>query len=788
MKVVIDLRVLSTPAGERGMGRYSRQVVAALANASGIETAALIFPEPHEHLVAELEELGVEILRVNHDWLRPTSWRMSMAITTYLEQKITEWGADVFIDATPFIHPPRVDLGDIPVLAVFYDLIPFFHHRDYLATHEAMKNYTLHARGVARADHILAISDAVARDSINVLSASTDRLSVMYPALDSLYLRGDVQLDASLVPSEPFTVAVTGVHKSKGLKPFLKAYQEARAAGVPHKLVIVLPEAFTLDVVRDWDPALIRDVDFRAEVSELEKVSLQALAEFVVHPSIEEGFGIPLAEAVALGKPTIAADTPLNREITSTGTLSFEFDGGSGLRDAIVRLASDERLLQELRDGSRNDWEVLRPKVNGRIDIATVLQATVAAAAERTSGRRCAISSTAPPEVCGIGDYAAELAASLATLAKVDYFVDSPATPDIIEDINMGVRPLASLPAVQDTYSDVFIQVGGSYGFTGQLAMLASGVLRDPWVTVHDYNMTLGLRTIWAQKIPERSFLVDVVAAEPEEHARFVAGILFDSEDEQTVVDHLQNLPLNSWIFEAAGGVISHLEPPENSVSARFADKVHVFPMGVPDPYAKRYLPAPARSDGTIVIGTLGNVVRTKLIEVLIAASVRVARVNPDLDVKLRIVGPQVDPGYLAELKRLTAKLDARDIVCFTSRIADDQILSELRSWDIGVALRDPIRGGMSAALLRMLAMGMPIVMSDIADWGHVPEGSVLRIPTVASDDVAPEDLLAAELNRLCRDGGARQEFAAASRAAYLEFFRIETMASNYLNVGDTSA
>lgn len=788
MRVAADLRVLSTGAADRGMGRYTREVIRAFLAVPEIDVFGITFEDPNEELVAELESQGMKVLAAVEYGNLDSRWQLSQHFTTELETILREHDIDVFLDCSPYVVPGRLDLGAVATVPIFYDLIPFFHQHEYLEDYDfdSLSSYVLASRVIARADHVIAISGAVGQDAHNVLGLSEDKVTVHYPALDADYLSRTKRIDSSLVPQGDFTVAVTGVHKSKGLKSLLTAYQQVRANGSDLQLVVVLPEDWTLAKAMKLGPALTDGVDFRIAISETEKVSLQTFAKFVIHPSIEEGYGIPMSEAIAVGTPVIAAENPLNREIGNKGVEFYESGNPNSLAQAIARLCADDAALATLRSGIAEDWAELKPKLSGNIDVMHVLNSAKTNAERRAAQAKFALSGPLPPIVCGIADYTGELAVAMSQQATVDVFVDTDTPPALLDRKDIGIRPLASLPTVQDEYERVFVQVGGEPWFTGQLETLASGKLKQPWVTIHDYGMALGLWRTWKLTMPERSFLIDVVAKEPDsDKAQRVVDAVTGPTDMPTLGPKLNDVSLNAWLMQSAAGVISHLPPPEGAVPPGTEAKVTVFPLGAPDPYAQRPVHRTAGRNSQLVVGTFGTVVPTKLVHEIIEATARLRFLGTN--VKLRVVGPTPDLEYLGQLHELIKELDVEDLVEFIDRVNYEHLADELASWDIGIALRDPIRGGMSAALVRMLSIGMPLIMTDTVDWSTVPIGAVLRVSSPNSK-IPLGDELAATLSRLCADEALRHDMAAKSRAAYRQYFTAESMATNYVNVGLSNA
>ena len=89
-----------------------------------------------------------------------------------------------------------------------------------------------------------------------------------------------------------------------------------------------------------------------AEVCDLDSRALADLiagARAVLAPSFEEGYGLPIVEALALGTPVIATDTPAAREVSQGRARLLAAIDGEGWMREIERLASDEAYYASLR-------------------------------------------------------------------------------------------------------------------------------------------------------------------------------------------------------------------------------------------------------------------------------------------------------------------------------------------------------------------------------------------------------------------------------------------------------
>ena len=133
----------------------------------------------------------------------------------------------------------------------------------------------------------------------------------------------------------------------------MDAFAEARRRGVTHELVCVGPYGWSSrDLYTHIDRlGLRRVVHFTGYVPVEDLPVIYNLAEVFVFPSIYEGFGLPVVEAMACGTPVITAASSSLEEIAAGAAEMIDPAQTEPLADAIVRLSRDgyrrEHLAQQ---------------------------------------------------------------------------------------------------------------------------------------------------------------------------------------------------------------------------------------------------------------------------------------------------------------------------------------------------------------------------------------------------------------------------------------------------------
>ncbi len=158
------------------------------------------------------------------------------------------------------------------------------------------------------------------------------------------------------------------------------------------------------------------------------------------------------------------------------------------------------------------------------------------------------------------------------------------------------------------------------------------------------------------------------------------------------------------------------------------------------------------------VVGCFGLVTREKRIETVARAVGRLKDLHPN--VRLLLAGQVSDAAWLDDLLARTA-VASRTIV--TGRLREDEFTVAMAATDVVVHLRYPTARETSAALLRVLAQGRPVVVSDIANQSEIPDDVVRRI-----DPVDEEGDLTRALDRMFNNPGGARAMGDRARAFVL--------------------
>lgn len=207
---------------------------------------------------------------------------------------------------TQYVVPPNVGL---PTVVTVHDL-SFEHHPEWMPPHDRIAFRALVPRAVRSACHILTVSEFTRDDIVGRYGVNPSRITVTPNGLDPSF--GPCGRRPA---GDPYLLFVGALQPRKGLPTALAAL--ARLADAP-PLVVVGPTRHRGEV-RSLVARLGLEgrVRFRGHVSAEELAALYRGAAAFVFPSLFEGFGLPVLEAMASGAPVVTTTAGALPEVTA---------------------------------------------------------------------------------------------------------------------------------------------------------------------------------------------------------------------------------------------------------------------------------------------------------------------------------------------------------------------------------------------------------------------------------------------------------------------------------------
>ncbi|MDW8318199.1 MAG: glycosyltransferase family 1 protein [Anaerolineae bacterium] len=351
MHVVVDY----TPAVHQGagIGRHTRGLVQGLAAVLQEEKLAhsitlLVFGRPSG---------GVRVPAGCAVRVVPVSAR-ALAIAwhrLHLPWPVTWLGVrgDLY-HASDFVLPPT---GGMPALVTVHDLSFLAVPQCADAGLRAYLNRVV-PRSVRRAQHVLADSENTKRDLVRLLDVPADKITVVYPGVEPRFRPVEDAAALAAVRRKyglgqgPFVLGVGTLEPRKNWPALIRAWaQLRRTTSLPHRLVIAGGKGWLYDAIFQTaeETGLAEAISFPGFVDDADLPALYSAADVFVYPSLYEGFGLPVLEALACGTPVVCADNSSLPEAAGDAALLVNAADEEALAAALYRLLTDDVLRQSLR-------------------------------------------------------------------------------------------------------------------------------------------------------------------------------------------------------------------------------------------------------------------------------------------------------------------------------------------------------------------------------------------------------------------------------------------------------
>jgi glycosyltransferase involved in cell wall biosynthesis/2-polyprenyl-3-methyl-5-hydroxy-6-metoxy-1,4-benzoquinol methylase len=385
---------------------------------------------------------------------------------------------------------------------------------------------------------------------------------------------------------------------------------------------------------------------------------------------------------------------------------------------------------------------------------------------------KLAVFSPLNPQPSGISDYTEELLPRLARGAEVDLYVDGfePSNPAVIANFKrFDYARHPHLLRRLDRYDAVLYQFGNDPRYHAGM----HAVMREvPGIVVlHDFAYQHFFIGLSQMREDPGVYLRELEACEgalerSRAEAAFAAGVL------PPQLASPLTWPLNQRLVAGARGVIVHSAWAE----ARLKEQGVVAPVAhIPllVEFADAAVPSAGMGkSGEAFLGSFGLATPEKGIERTLRC---LAALRAEYAFRYWVVGggnPHCDVAGLAE------RMGLADRVTITGHVPFSELRCRMAAMDIGINLREGTVGETSASLIRLLAAGVPCVVTDVGGFHELPEDCVVKIPAGAAGDAELER----GLRRLLDDPLLRVSMGARARAYAAEMHSSRRAGDAYLD------
>jgi glycosyltransferase involved in cell wall biosynthesis len=241
----------------------------------------------------------------------------------------------------------------VPTLMTVHDLA-FEHYRDHVPRLVGAYYRHFSPRYARRAERLLAVSGATRDDLLACYGLDPDRVEVVHNGVSERFrpLSPAEQEDAraQFAAGRPYFIYVGSVHPRKNLERLLRAFDRYADADAGQDLLLAGRMAWQTGGVRET----LQSMKHRNRVhlaGHMEPGPLQLAlggASALLYPSLHEGFGIPIAEAMQADVPVMTSNRSSMPEVAGAAALLVNPESEGEMAEAMQRLSLDAGLREQL--------------------------------------------------------------------------------------------------------------------------------------------------------------------------------------------------------------------------------------------------------------------------------------------------------------------------------------------------------------------------------------------------------------------------------------------------------
>jgi glycosyltransferase involved in cell wall biosynthesis len=355
MKIAVEARYLLTKE-KSGVERYTYALLAAMAQQEGDHSLEL-----YVHRRPRLDEREMVATFLNSPRCRfHVVPPMKLWLKLWMPLAARLQGADAGIfpgSILPWYVP-------FPSVMVVYDLCWSVYPECY-PEREISIFRDIYPRSLAAAKMVFAISEWTKEDIQRVYGTPTEKIRVVPCGADSSYTpiaeaAERVRAEWGLEPG--YILAVGTLHPRKDIGTLLRAYALMESDAPP--LVLVGPSGGATDDLKKIadEVGIAGRIRWLHFAPQQQMPALYSAAGVFVMPSLYEGFGLPVLEAMACGAPVVCSDATVFPEVTAGAALLVEPRNEQAFAKAMAQVLAERHLAEEMRAKglarARNyDWE-----------------------------------------------------------------------------------------------------------------------------------------------------------------------------------------------------------------------------------------------------------------------------------------------------------------------------------------------------------------------------------------------------------------------------------------------
>lgn len=242
----------------------------------------------------------------------------------------------------PFFFKPKIKKKPTIVMTV-HDVIPLLFPKYNIYRRRIYFKYILKHR-FKFVDYFIVPSQCVKNDLIKYFNLSSEKIGVIYEGVSNKYKPNKNK-------NKNYILAVSTLEPRKNFERIIKCYLYLRERNIINEdLFIIGKTGWYYNKILDIPIEHKRKIHFLGFVSENSLIEYYQNAKYFIFPSLYEGFGLPVIEAMACGCPVITSNRSSLPEIAGKAAILINPENEKQLEKSMVQLSSNDGLRNKLTE------------------------------------------------------------------------------------------------------------------------------------------------------------------------------------------------------------------------------------------------------------------------------------------------------------------------------------------------------------------------------------------------------------------------------------------------------
>ncbi|GAC1391839.1 MAG: glycosyltransferase family 1 protein [Ktedonobacteraceae bacterium] len=354
MHIGINAQLLSFSQNYRngGVSRYIRYLLTELAKQPGIHHYTVFVNG--QDVIKQLGATHPQITYIAAPWSESQPAARIAWEQFTLPTEIRKRGIEVFhspVNVLPEWMPQRC-----ATVVTLHDLA-FLRFPAVLTQAKRLYHRTFTVRSMQRATKLITVSDSTKRDAHELVGIPYERMHTVYPCIDERFSHVVKEEEVHAFRERQglaggFILYLGTLEPRKNITMILDAYAQLRQNyQIQEKLVLAGGKGWLYDTIFEkvHQLGLLEDVLFPGFVADTEQGLWYHAASVFVYPSLYEGFGIPVAEALACGVPVVTSNVSSLPEAGMDIALSVDPSDMDTLTEALYKALTDQQFRDRCR-------------------------------------------------------------------------------------------------------------------------------------------------------------------------------------------------------------------------------------------------------------------------------------------------------------------------------------------------------------------------------------------------------------------------------------------------------